>query len=356
MGGSEVRLLLIGPYPPPHGGISVHLATAHSQLRQRGVHCRVLNVNRLALESDEYIWIRSHLDLALALLRYARYGWTLHLHTNGHNLKSWLMALLCGLAGRLAPASLLTLHSGMAPLYLATAPRWRRRLIRYACSLYTRIICVNEEIREVLAALGVPRERLEVLAAFLATSPPEVALPAELEEWMRRHQPLLSTALFFRPEYGFSLLVEALAHLRSRYPALGCLVMGSGEEQAQAEMLVRRKGMAESIALLGDVPHDFCLALMARSNVFVRATLGDGDAVSVREALSLGVPVVASDVGTRPAGTLLFKAGDMEDLIEKIEAALEEPRRAHARWQSDGLDKLLAVYDSLNSPQSTRRV
>ncbi len=332
----------------------MHLATAHSQLRQRGVRCRVLNVDRFALESDEYIWIRSHLDLILALLRYARYGWTLHLHTNGHNLRSWLMALLCGLAGRLSPACLLTLHSGMAPLYLVTASGWRRRLIRYACSLYTRIICVNQEIREAVAALGVPEERLEVLPAFLAASPPEVALPAELEKWMQNHRPLFSTTLFFRPEYGFSLLVEALVHLRSRYPALGCLVMGSGEEQAQAEMLVKRIGMENSIVPLGDVPHAFCLALMARSDVFVRATLEDGDAVSVREALSLGVPVVASDVGARPPGTLLFKVGDMEDLIEKIEAALEEPRCALAYWQSNGLDKLLAVYNSLNLPQRSR--
>ena len=45
-------------------------------------------------------------------------GWTLHLHTNGHNLKSWLLALGCGLAGQARGGCILTLHSGMVPGYL----------------------------------------------------------------------------------------------------------------------------------------------------------------------------------------------------------------------------------------------
>jgi len=44
--------------------------------------------------------------------------------------------------------------------------------------------------------------------------------------------------------------------------------------------------------------------------VFVRPTLADGDAVSVREALALGRVVVASAVGERPAAARLFPAGD----------------------------------------------
>jgi len=64
------------------------------------------------------------------------------------------------------------------------------------------------------------------------------------------------------------------------------------------------------VLLVGDVSHDTCLSLMAASDVFVRATLEDGDSVSVREALSLGVPVVASSTAMRPAGAILFQTGN----------------------------------------------
>jgi glycosyltransferase involved in cell wall biosynthesis len=60
---------------------------------------------------------------------------------------------------------------------------------------------------------------------------------------------------------------------------------------------------------------------MRRSHVFVRATLEDGDSISVREALALGVPVVASRVGTRPPGTILFHPGDVEDMLSKVDLA-----------------------------------
>ena len=128
--------------------------------------------------------------------------------------------------------------------------------------------------------------------------------------------------LFFRPEYGFDLLVAGLARMRCRYPSFGCLVMGSGEQQAEAEKRVREAGLEENILLLGDVDHEACLALMSVCDLFLRPTLEDGDSISVREALSLGIPVVASRAGARPAGTILFDSGDVEEMLTKIELAM----------------------------------
>ncbi len=123
-------------------------------------------------------------------------------------------------------------------------------------------------------------------------------------------------------------MVEAIARLRQRYPDVGCLVLGSGEQSAEAAERVRKAGLDEHVLLLGDVEHDMCLALMSRSNVFVRPTLDDGDSMSVREALALQIPVVASRVGARPTGTILFDPGDVEDLLSKLEFAIAHRRRA----------------------------
>ncbi|PYS32840.1 MAG: glycosyl transferase, partial [Acidobacteria bacterium] len=72
----------------------------------------------------------------------------------------------------------------------------------------------------------------------------------------------------------------------------------------------------------GDVGHELCLTLMARSAVFSRPTLRDGDSISVREAAALGVPVVASNVGTRPEGVLLFEPGDVAGFVEQVNRAV----------------------------------
>ncbi|OFV94283.1 MAG: hypothetical protein A3F68_08775 [Acidobacteria bacterium RIFCSPLOWO2_12_FULL_54_10] len=325
-----MKLLLIGPYPPPHGGISVHVAEARRHLDQAGVWCRVLNLSRSAPESDQYIRCRGGLNLLYVLISHARRGWTLHLHTNGHNGKSWLLAFVCGLAGQLAPACLLTVHSGMAPHYLQKENVWRRQLARITCLLYDRILVVNREIWRVILSLKVSPDRLKVVPAYLSMSRP-ASLPARFEELVQGSRPLLTTVLFFRPEYGVELLAQALRKLGSRYPNLRCLVMGSGEQRVDAERVFREAGLGETVKLLGDVPHELCLGLISASDLFVRATMKDGDSISVREALSLGVPAVVSDVGHRPWGAILFRKGDLDDLVAKMKTALATPRRTRAR-------------------------
>jgi len=76
--------------------------------------------------------------------------------------------------------------------------------------------------------------------------------------------------------------------------------------------------LGDRIFLAGDLEHELCLALMSRSAVFVRPTFRDGDSISVREAVSLGVHVIASNVGTRPDGVLLFEPGDVNGLMARI--------------------------------------
>ena len=329
----RMRILLIGPYPPPHGGISVHVSGIHQRLVSDGVSCAVLDTSQ----------IPSRLRFAMKAAMYALRGWTLHLHTNGHNRNSWLLALLCGIAGQWSGGCILTLHSGMMPEYTRTGSRWRRTLAAFVCRLYSRIICVSPEIREAVISLGTCGERTEISPASLATPVPNGTLNTQLRAWIDRHEPLLSATLFFRPEYGFDLLIQGLLELRRRHANLGCVVMGGGEQYPEGAKLVRDAALEHNVLLLGDVDHDTCLALISRSQVFVRATLQDGDSISVREALALGVPVVASRVGARPAGPILFNPGDVEDMLAKIDLALAMKPGEEAA-ETGSMNRLLEIY------------
>jgi glycosyltransferase involved in cell wall biosynthesis len=259
--------------------------------------------------------------------------WALSVHINGHNPKSWFIALGCAVAAQFGCGGSVTIHSGMAPEYLRRTTASRRIAARIACAMYDRVICVNEEIADAVAWLGIPRHQLEVKPAFMPVSREESAVPEQLDRWMNRHPMFLSVTLSFRPEYGFDFLIDALSRLNRTYPELGCLVMGGGEDRTAAEELVRARRLGENVFLAGDLDHQLCLTAISRSTAFVRPTFRDGDSISVREAMSMGVPVVASNVGTRPDGTLLFEAGDIEALIGQVEDALstrDEGRRQYA--------------------------
>src|SRR3989449_6019818 len=103
-----MKVLFVGPYPPPHGGISVHVWSAHALLKRTGQQSSVLNVDPRAPESDAYIKISGPCDLLRELLRHVSNDWVLNVHTNGHNPKSWLIAFACGLAAQFGPGASLT--------------------------------------------------------------------------------------------------------------------------------------------------------------------------------------------------------------------------------------------------------
>ena len=73
--------------------------------------------------------------------------------------------------------------------------------------------------------------------------------------------------------------------------------------------------------------------------IYLRPTSSDGDAVSVREALALGVPVLASDVAQRPPGVRVLPLADRSRWVEAVREAVRPrdrnaARRRHRRRQT----------------------
>ncbi len=126
--------------------------------------------------------------------------------------------------------------------------------------------------------------------------------------------------------------------------------MGDSESRPVGQKLIQDSGLDEQMFAIGDVTHEACLAIIARSDLFVRPTLSDGDAISVREAIAMDTPVVASDVVARPEGTLCFKTGDATlDLALKISSLLSGAIPAPAacpelKTAGNGIHRLLELY------------
>jgi glycosyltransferase involved in cell wall biosynthesis len=327
-----MKLLLVGPYPPPHGGVSVHIAETKRRANSLGIPCRVLNTDRNAEWSPNYIRVRRPGGFVLSLVRHSLRGWTIHVHTNGHNLKSWLVALAGGLAGRVGAGGALTLHSGKMPDYVG-AKRARRWLARLTCRTFKEITCVSSRLRESVESLGVPSPRIKVSPAFggVTELSNQWVLSPNFEKWFARHNPVFSATASNRPEYGIELLIEAISRLLKAHKDAGCLLIGVGEEAKSIRSLIEQRNLSRSVLMLGDVPHEECLHVISRSVALVRPTFADGDSISVREALALGVPVIASDAAERPEGTVLFETGNLDDLMKKIECVLEGSFQNSAR-------------------------
>ncbi len=158
------------------------------------------------------------------------------------------------------------------------------------------------------------------------------------------------------PERGLAVVLGAVQRLVPTHPDLGAILMG-WQVGPKTRPLIGELGLAAHAVCLGEVSHDRCLALLGASDVTVRSTFVDGDAITVREALALGVPVVASDTAFRPEGVTLFRRGDVADLTAKLGEVLGRPSgrdssRQPAHDQSAGIRQLYAELVGSEDPAS----
>jgi len=349
-----MRVLLVGPYPPPYGGLAVQLCEWQRFLAQQaGYECVIMNIGEYrGARIPGCMSVSGYWDFVRKLYDFARRGYLVHLLTNGHNLKSWLCSLACALAGvRNHRRTVLVFGSGNAPDYVKNAGLLQGVLIRSVIRLGGRLVCRNEQMRQTLITYGADPEKVAIITGFLGleVTGPE-ALPSRLQEIFATHSPVFGATANLDPEYGIPLMLQAVKELRKMFPRIGLVIIGPGEE---AKGRISGCEVPDHTYFTGPLSHAVVLAVMKRFTLFLRPTYFDGDSLSVREALALGVPVVASDTDFRPDGVITFRKGDLQDFLEKLRHAIEHTPELTAPVrqldQCDSATRLLNIYEDLTS-------
>ncbi len=338
-----MRVLLLGPYPPPHGGVQTNLVAIRAFLVKHGAHCAVINITRHRKpDADEVYYPKGAIQLLRHLARLPCD--VLHLHIGGM-LTNRLLALSLACTLRPAAKSVMTFHSGGFPSSPEGQSLGPSSFAGFVLRRFDGVIGVNEEIVGFLHKVGVRPNRVRCISpyAFLPKDP-AADLPVDLAAFFEKHHPVLLSVGLLEPEYDLPLQIEALPLVRQKFPDAGLLLIGSGSLEPSLRAKINASPSAQHILLAGDVPHAATMEAVSRSRMMLRTTLYDGDALSVREALQLGTPVIATDNGMRPDGVRLIPKSDPQALLHAIEQELQHPV---VRKERSGHDEsnLQAVFD-----------
>jgi glycogen synthase len=337
-----MKVLEMGPYPPPHGGVQTNLVALRKYLLERGLGCAVINLTRYRREERDGIYYPKTALGVLKLLLRLEYD-VIHVHAGGDfSPRHAALLLLCSVLPR--KKTVFTFHSGGFP----RSDSGRRATLRSFRGFVLRqldgLIAVNQELADLFRNFGVPRERIRLIPPHSFERPAyETRLPQQMEEFYAVHDPLLVTVSGLEPEYDLALQVEAVRRLRETFPSIGLAIIGGGSLEAELRRKIAAAPHREHILLCGDIPHPATLRAIERSDLFLRTTLYDGDSISVREALHLGVPVIATDNGMRPAGVQLIPMADLDALCRAVETCLKEPAHAQPPTAA-GVENLDAVF------------
>lgn len=348
MDDATMRVLQMGPYPPPEGGVQTNLVAIRRFLLSRGIPCAVINLTRYRRENGDEIYYPKNPLQALKLLARLRYD-IIHLHIGGDlSPRLMMLALVCNLMPR--RKTILTFHSGGYPLSKAGKRANPLTFRGFVLRRFDRIIGVNQELKNLFRSFGVAEDRIRLIRPH-AISPDSIekSLPERLSRFFQAHDPTLLTVSGLEPEYDLPLQINVLAQVRERFPGAGLAIIGSGSLEAELREMIQSKPYAEHVLLCGDVPHPITLRAIAESDLFLRTTLYDGDSISVREALFIGTPIIATDNGMRPDGVRLIPCSDPDALRQTIERVLTQ--RAPERFRGDAgernIEEVFELYKEL---------
>jgi glycosyltransferase involved in cell wall biosynthesis len=155
------------------------------------------------------------------------------------------------------------------------------------------LLAVSGALKESMAALGMPPERIRVHHTGVDHERFRPVERAAAKAALGVEGPLLATAGWLIPLKGQRLTLAALEDI----PEATLLVIGDGPDRAALEAQARDRGLAGRVRFLGNRRHEELPALLAAADVLVQPSEREGLANIWVEALACGTPIAISDVG-----------------------------------------------------------
>jgi glycosyltransferase involved in cell wall biosynthesis len=291
MGFKDLRIALVGPLPPPAGGMANQTRQLAELLRGEGAAVELVQTN--AAYRPAWVGRVTGLRALCRLLPYLRALWRAAgrnelMHVMANSGWSWHLfaapaILIARLRGR---PVLVNYRGGEAAGFLTRSAR----LVGLSLSRAQGLLVPSGFLQAVFAPHGFKAEVLPNIIDLQRFQPGEPSTTG----------PQLLVARNLEPLYDNESAIRALSLLRQRHPQARLTIAGTGPELARLQALAEALGQGGAVQFAGRVERDAMAALYRASTISINPSLADNMPNSVLESLASGVPVVSTDVGGVP--------------------------------------------------------
>lgn len=312
-----MRVGLVGPLPPPNGGMAMQTLQLARLLAVEGLAVELVQTNppyqpqvvekvkglRALFRLLPYLWRIWRLAGSCNVIHLmANSGWSWQLFAAPVIWIGWL---------RKTPV-IVNYRGGEAREYLATSARWVKPSIARAARLVVPSGFLQQAFNEVGLSSAIIPNIIDLETFHPAAEPPPatpftVVITRNLE-----------------PIYGLDMAIRAFALAREAFSDIELKIAGSGPQHAELEALVGRLGLSETVLFMGRLERTEIVALYHSAHAMLNPSRVDNMPNSVLEALACGLPVISTNVGGVPyivrdgLTAVLVDPGDEQQMANAI--------------------------------------
>jgi glycosyltransferase involved in cell wall biosynthesis len=226
------------------------------------------------------------------------------------------------------------------------------------------VVATSHRIKSELSAIGRGRFDEKILVKPNGIDTGQFPYVDAAQRLRQAGEPNLISVSRIEPKKGLVYLIEAVRLLRNRGVRVRLDIVGAVDPNTstsaacfrQLTEKIEQLGLSESIVLHGAKTREEFIPLLLRSRIFVapyvETASGDKDGIptSVLEAMSTGLPIVATDAGsiteavTDGVEAVVVPQRDPERLAEAIERLLQD-RTAYARMAEAARRRAVSQFD-----------
>jgi glycosyltransferase involved in cell wall biosynthesis len=288
-----MRVGLVGPMPPPNGGMAMQTLQLARLLEEEGVIVELVRTN--APYWPSLVARVQGLRALFRLLPYLWHIWGLAgrsdvIHLMANSGWSWQLfaAPVIWIGWIRNTPVVVNYRGGEAREYLAASAKW----VKPSMARATRLVVPSPFLQQVFSEVGVSAAiipNIIDLDLFCPAAPPP--LDAGFTLVITRN---------LEPIYGLDTAIQALALARKAIPDIQLKIAGSGPQRAELEQLAERLGLANAVVFLGRLERPQIVDLYHSAHAMLNPSRVDNMPNSVLEALACGVPVISTNVGGVP--------------------------------------------------------
>lgn len=238
-------------------------------------------------------------------------------------------------------------------------PSFKKKILYFlrkvAYRLCSKLVALSEEDKNEQTALSLaPPEKFAVVMNGI-----DVDSFSQKQSRSGKNGIVVGSVGRLSTEKGHDILLKAFALALKKVPDMRLVIVGDGSESENLKAITKRHEISEKVSFPGNT--NDVRGFLSGMDIFVLPSRYESQGIAAMEAMSAGLPVIASDVGGIPGiitdqvEGLLVNPEDTEALANAIEklaedTALRKKLAANGRNRAEKdfrVEKMLSAYETL---------